>query len=146
MPWKNMPRNNWTKAEWYPVRFASRPTGQIFTLQQIFEKSWEYAKDVYTSFVDLEKAYDRVTREKLSGVFRENGVDDRLLLAVKSLCISAQKFLSLSAELNHNRSLLVLCCDKQGRIQWGSDRLLKTWKSNFFSPWFCRIRKKALAV
>jgi len=42
-------------------------TNQIFTLQQIFEKCWEYAKDVYTCFVDLEKAYNRVPREKLWG-------------------------------------------------------------------------------
>jgi len=41
-----------------------------FTLQQIFEKSWEYAKGVFTCFVDLEKAYDRVPCEKLWGVLR----------------------------------------------------------------------------
>ena len=35
-------------------------TDQIFTLRQIFEKSWEYAKDVFACFVDLEKAYDQV--------------------------------------------------------------------------------------
>ena len=29
---------------------------QIFALQQIFEKSWEYAKEVNACFVDLEKA------------------------------------------------------------------------------------------
>ena len=29
---------------------------QIFALQQIFEKSWEYAKEVHACFVDLEKA------------------------------------------------------------------------------------------
>jgi len=33
-------------------------TDQIFTLKQIFEKSWEYEK---ACFVDLEKAYDGVT-------------------------------------------------------------------------------------
>jgi len=60
-------------------------TDQIFTLQQIFEKSWEYAKDVYTPFVDHEKAYDRLPREKLLEVLREYGVDGRLLLAAKSL-------------------------------------------------------------
>jgi len=32
-------------------------TEQIFTLQQIFEKSWEPAKDLYTCFVDLGKVY-----------------------------------------------------------------------------------------
>ena len=29
---------------------------QIFTLKQIFEKSWEYGKDLFACFVDLEKA------------------------------------------------------------------------------------------
>jgi len=38
----------------------------------------EYAKDVYTCFVDLEKAYDRVPCEKLRGVLRESGVDGGL--------------------------------------------------------------------
>jgi len=45
----------------------------------------EYAKDVFTFFVDLEKAYDRVPCEKFWGVLRDYGVDGRLLLAAKSL-------------------------------------------------------------
>ena len=36
---------------------------QIFTLKQIFDKSWEYGEDLFACFVDLEKAYDRVTRD-----------------------------------------------------------------------------------
>ena len=39
--------------------------GPVFALYQIFEKSWEYAKEAYTCFVDLEKAYDHVPRDKL---------------------------------------------------------------------------------
>ena len=31
-------------------------TDQIFTLKQIFKKSWESGKDLFASFVDLEKA------------------------------------------------------------------------------------------
>jgi len=58
---------------------------QTKSLRHNFEKSCEYTKDVYICFVDLEKAYDRVPREKLWGVLREYGVDGRLLLAVKSL-------------------------------------------------------------
>jgi len=58
-------------------------TDQSLTLQQIFEKSWEPAKDVCTCFVDLGNVYGRVPREKLRGVLREYGVDGCLLLAVK---------------------------------------------------------------
>jgi len=50
-------------------------TEQISTLQQIFKKSWEHAKDLYTSFVDFGKVYGRVPREKPWGVLWEYGVD-----------------------------------------------------------------------
>ena len=32
-------------------------TYQIFILKQTFEKIWEYGKDLFVCFVDLEKAY-----------------------------------------------------------------------------------------
>ena len=41
--------------------------GRIFALQQIFEKSWECAKEDDALFVDLEKAYDRISRETSFG-------------------------------------------------------------------------------
>ena len=58
---------------------------QIFSLRQIFAKSWEYAKDVFAYFVDLENAYDRVPREKLWRVLQEYGIDGHLLMAIKLL-------------------------------------------------------------
>ena len=59
-------------------------TNQIFTLKQIFEKSWEYAKDLFACFVDLEKAHDRIPRDKLRRVLQEYGIDGQMLLAIKS--------------------------------------------------------------
>ena len=62
-------------------------TDQIFTLKQIFEKSWEYGKDLFACFVDLEKASDRVPRDKLWKVFQEYGVNGQLLRAIKSFLL-----------------------------------------------------------
>ena len=59
-------------------------TDQIFTLNQIFEKSWEYGKDLFACFVDLEKAYDRLPLDKLWMVLREYGINGQLLRAIKS--------------------------------------------------------------
>ena len=63
--------------------FPSRSTlDQIFTLKQIFEKSWKYGKNPFACSVDLVKANDRVPRDKLRKVLREYGVDGQLLGAI----------------------------------------------------------------
>ena len=58
-------------------------TDQVSTLKQIAEKSWEHGKDHIACFVDFEKAYDRVRRNKLWKVLQEYGVDRQLLRAIK---------------------------------------------------------------
>ena len=66
---------------------------QIFALQQIFEKSWEYAKEINACFVDLKKAYDRIPRDKLWAVLLQYGIDgqkDQLLTAIKSLYLHSE--------------------------------------------------------
>ena len=84
---KEMPRNSEIKLEDSQCGFrpGGSTTNQIFTLRQIFEKSWEYAKDVLACFVDLEKAYNRVPRDKLWRVLQEFGIDGHLLMAIKPL-------------------------------------------------------------
>ena len=57
---------------------------QIFTLKQIFGKSWEYEKDVFACFVDLEKAKEWAPRDKLWRVLQEYGIDGHLLMTIKS--------------------------------------------------------------
>ena len=59
---------------------------QIFAVKQIFvEKTIEKDKKVYMAFVDLEKAYDNVSREKLWKVLDEYGVKGKLLRAIQAL-------------------------------------------------------------
>jgi len=48
---------------------------QIFPFQKFFEKSWEYAKDVYPCFANIVKEYHWVPRKKLCGMLRECNVD-----------------------------------------------------------------------
>ena len=70
------------------VKCGFRPgrstTDQIFTLKQIFEKSWEYGKDLFGCFVVLEKVYDGVPRDKLWEVLQEYGVNGQLLRTITS--------------------------------------------------------------
>ena len=42
-------------------------TDQIFAIKQIFEKSWEYGKDLFACLANLERAYDQVPREGFYG-------------------------------------------------------------------------------
>ena len=88
---------------------------QIFALQPIFEKSWEYAKEVNACFVDLGKACDRIPRDKLWVVLLRYGMDSQLLTVMKSLymhsevCVrvnsAATKPLRVSAGLRQGCSL-----------------------------------------
>ena len=66
-------------------RLGRSTTDQIFTMRKVFEKSWVHAKDVFACFVDLEKAYDRVPRDKLWRMLQEYGIDRHLVMAIKSL-------------------------------------------------------------
>ena len=63
---------------------------QIFALQQIFEKSWEYAKEVNACFVDPEKEYDCISRDKLWAVLLQYGIGGQLLTAIKSLYMHSE--------------------------------------------------------
>ena len=71
-------------------------TDQIFTLKQMFEKSWEYRKGLFACFVDIEKAYDRVPRDKLWKILREYGVNGQLLRAIKSYYCRPEVFVRVN--------------------------------------------------
>ena len=54
-------------------------------VRQVTEKVIEKDKVVYAAFVDLEKAYDSVSRSKLWVALKDYGVKGKLLAAVQSL-------------------------------------------------------------
>jgi len=85
--------------------FASA-VAQHFTLQQNFEKSCEYAKVVFTCFVDLKNIRPGSLWKALWSVTWVR------CWQPSSLCIPAQKSVSMSGVLNHDRSPLVLDSDK----------------------------------
>ena len=58
---------------------------QMFTLQQIVEKCLHANVKLYCAFVDLEKAYDTVNRDKLWSVLSEYGVSGSLVNAIKAM-------------------------------------------------------------
>ena len=95
LPFKDPKTAKTTKIFWF--RFTTLPThkrkciiliyftDKQFTPQQIFEKSWQYSKDVYVCFVDFEKRIWSGSSRNLWRKLREYDVYGRLVLAVKSL-------------------------------------------------------------
>jgi hypothetical protein len=59
-------------------------TDAIFTVQQIMEKRKEHNLPLFILFVEYEKAYDNVNREKLWEMM-ENNVPNYLLNTIKSI-------------------------------------------------------------
>ena len=82
-----MPRNSGIKTGRWSVRFSfgSQHHGPNLhseaNLREILEV-WQ--RSLFACFVDLEKAHDRVPRDKLRKVLQEYGVSGQLLRAIKS--------------------------------------------------------------
>ena len=53
-------------------------------------EKWEYVNEVNACFVDLEKAYDRISRDKLWALLLQYGVDGQLPTAIKSLYMHSE--------------------------------------------------------
>jgi len=57
----------------------------LFVMSQILEKCYEFDVTSHFVFIDLEKAFDRVPRARMTTVLREAGVQGKLLQAVSAL-------------------------------------------------------------
>ena len=49
-------------------------TDDIICIRQILQREWEYSEAVHRIFIDLEKAYNSVTREVLYDILTEFGI------------------------------------------------------------------------
>ena len=58
---------------------------QIFIVKQIIEKTNKQNKNAYLTFIDLEKAFDRVNRNKIWSSLQKRQVTPKLLRAIKSM-------------------------------------------------------------
>ena len=67
--------------------FRSRNNTQdhIFALKQIAEKARQEERIVYLAFIDLEKAFDMVPREKIWTILRERGVNNKLRRVMRNI-------------------------------------------------------------
>ena len=74
-------------------------TDQLFIIRQMSEKMLEKNKKMVVACVDLEKAYDRVGRDKLWNVLGEYGVKGKLLRAIRSLYKKSEAYVRVKDEL-----------------------------------------------
>jgi len=60
-------------------RQGKSTTDQIFIIRQIYQKTWEFNKEVHTLFVDFKKAYDSIHRESLINILKEFDFPQKLI-------------------------------------------------------------------
>ena len=58
----------------------------IFILRHMLEEYLAKQKKVYMCFVDLEKAFNRVSRKVVEWAMRKKGISEALVATVMSLC------------------------------------------------------------
>ena len=61
-------------------------TDAIFILRQVRKKYIEKNRNLYLTFLDLEKAFDRVPRKVLWWALRKRGIPEWIVSAVQIMC------------------------------------------------------------
>jgi hypothetical protein len=87
--WKNFFTQVLNVHGFHDVRFHhNRSTrDQIFYIQQILEKKWEYNGMVHQLFIDLKKAYESIKREVLYNILLEFGIPEKVVRLIK-MCLN----------------------------------------------------------
>lgn len=76
---------NQLEEEQYAFRKNRSTTDLIFTLRRMIEKHIEKDKTILMAFLDIEKAYDSVPRDKIWECLRQRNVPESLIRKVKML-------------------------------------------------------------
>ena len=69
------------------------------------EKHLEKGKKMFSAFIDLEKAYDKVWREDLWSALREYGIGGRLLGSIEALYRESKACVRVEGELSEEFSV-----------------------------------------
>ncbi|KAK3545285.1 hypothetical protein QTP70_003049, partial [Hemibagrus guttatus] len=97
-------------------------TGKVYSrvlerrVRPVLDGSWEFAQPVHMCFVDLEKAFDRVSRGILWEVLWEYGVRGPLLRAVRSLYNRSRSLVCIASclDLQHALGHFAAECEAAG--------------------------------
>jgi len=90
-----------------PSQYGFRPgrstIDAVFIVKMLLKKSWEWGIDQYALFVDLDKAFDRVNRNNLWKVLKENRYNIptkliRVICSIYSQCTSKVKKSKIESE------------------------------------------------
>jgi len=101
VPWKKVPRNNWIKAEWYPVRFSSRPsiTDQISLSRKFLKNLGNMPKTPTHALSD--------SRKHTNGFLVKRFVEWCVSTVLTAACCWPIKFVSVS------EAVLPLCYEEK---------------------------------
>lgn len=78
-------KNNLIGEEQAGFRKDHSTTDHVFTLHALIQKQLIRHRKLYVAFIDFKKAFDSVSRKKLWGILRKNGVEGKMLQALRSM-------------------------------------------------------------
>jgi Reverse transcriptase (RNA-dependent DNA polymerase)/Endonuclease-reverse transcriptase len=73
------------REEQYGFRKNRSTIDLIFTIRNMMEKKWEKREDLYMTFLDLEKAFDNLPREKVWECLRKKEVEEGTITRIQSM-------------------------------------------------------------
>ena len=76
-------------------RTGKSTTDQIFTVQNLLEKVWEHNVEIHQIFIDFQKAYDSIRRDKLYAIMEHFGIPNKLIRLAKATMQNSTYYLKI---------------------------------------------------